>query len=164
MLSKLKRNILSLTITLLIVFVIPILVLSLYALIDTIGDDQTGQYIKFTNIAFAFFAGISSLMFNWARSLDDSIYRAEIKIINHIAEYSILGGIGYILSSLLQYVETIDHTKGILSLLPSFYFSIVPIIVVIILSITAMISILIIAYIFWMYFAVRSVRATMDVK
>ncbi|MBC6110325.1 hypothetical protein ACFOG5_05900 [Pedobacter fastidiosus] len=138
-----------------LIYILPLFIASVYGLAENIYDDKSGEYIKITNLAFAVFAGIATLMFNWASSLDDKIFKIEISVIIKIAEYSIIGGIGYLLASLMQFIRTIPHSKGILGLLPSFYFDTIPLAVIFIVSFLAALSVLIITYIFWMYMRIR---------
>ncbi|AMQ00954.1 hypothetical protein AY601_4103 [Pedobacter cryoconitis] len=57
-----------------------------------------------TNIGFAMFVGISSMLFTWARSLDEKKFPKQVHSLNTVAVISILGSIFFIFSSLFKYL------------------------------------------------------------
>ncbi|MEJ2905075.1 hypothetical protein WAE58_21700 [Pedobacter panaciterrae] len=68
--------------------------------------------IALTNVGFAMFIGLSSVLFNWARALDAKHYKEEIDEINHYSSLGILGSIFFIMSSSLKYFSDPDKLSS----------------------------------------------------
>lgn len=66
--------------------------------------EPTRDTTLLTNIGFAMFIGISSVLFSWARSLDEKRFPKQVHALNRIAVISILGSICFIFSSLFKYI------------------------------------------------------------
>ncbi|WP_316747576.1 hypothetical protein [Pedobacter gandavensis] len=145
-----------------IFFILPILIFAIFSAGYLIASSKNGEYLKVTNIGFALFAGIATLMFNWARSLNAQNFNFEINRINEIGEHAIIGGIGYLIASLFQFIQTIPHNTGILVLLPNFYFSITPIIIIVTFMATSFSALYIICEITTIYFEVLHVRKKIE--
>lgn len=59
--------------------------------------------VSLTNLGFAIFIGLSSVLFSWSRSLDEKKHQYSVKQINKMAARSIMGSIFFILSSFFKY-------------------------------------------------------------
>ena len=83
--------------------------------------------LTFTNIGFAVFLTLANTFFSWGRSLDEKKYGKEIKDINLISFWAIVGALTFIITSLLLFMinsislnDIEDPTAAILSKTLSF--------------------------------------------
>lgn len=134
-----------------IICICPVLIISIFSAGSLLAENTTGKYLNLTNIGFALFAGVATLMFNWARSLDDKNYSYEVNQINQIGEKAIITGIGFLIASLFQFMQTLPHDKGIPGLVPQWYYAILPILILLIFIFTSIYTILILAEIITIY-------------
>lgn len=148
----------GITLILAIVTIAPLLILSVFSLGDLLASDNTGKYLSLTNIGFALFAGVATLMFNWARNLDANDYAFETGQINETGEKAIIGGLGFLIASLFQFLQTLPHEKGILGLMPSWYYAITPYLILITFVLTSFFAMIIILQIITIYAEVIHVR------
>lgn len=148
----------GITLILAIVTIAPLLILSVFSLGDLLASDNTGKYLSLTNIGFALFAGVATLMFNWARSLDAKDYAFETEQINETGEKAIIGGLGFLIASLFQFLQTLPHEKGILGLMPSWYYAITPYLILITFVLTSFFAMIVILQIITIYAEVLHVR------
>ncbi|WP_316828596.1 hypothetical protein [Pedobacter miscanthi] len=144
-----------------ILILAPLIVVSIYSVAELLSENTTGKYLYLTNIGFALFAGLATLMFNWSRSLDAKDYPYESQHINEIGEFSILGGIGFLLASLFQFTQTMPKDHGILKIVPKIYFVMSPYIILIIFLLTSAIAAIVLFQIISVYADVRHVRSNL---
>ncbi len=68
--------------------------------------------LTFTNIGFAVFLTLANTFFSWARSLDEKKHPEEVKNINHISYWAIIGALTFLITSILLFIINSKPTIG----------------------------------------------------
>jgi len=88
----------------------------LIMVVMNLAVDKTVDTMQLTNVGFAMFVGISTMLFNWGRVMNPKFFTNEINLINSAAIRSIVGSCLFLLSSAVKYFgklyfETHDTTS-----------------------------------------------------
>jgi uncharacterized membrane protein len=152
----------SLLLILVIFLFAPLIICSIFSIAELLAENRTGKYLYMTNIGFALFAGIATLMFNWSRSLDPKDYAFETHQINETGEHAIMGGIGFLLASLFQFIQIVPKNQGVTKLLPEFYWNMSPIMLLCTFILTSVYSTIVLFQIITVYVEVLHVRKVLN--